>query len=244
LPALFALVLFFTPIMHATEQSALPIAAATDNRTPAGIIRDGVLGLKLELRAACWYPEAVEGGHVDAYPFAEVGGPPQISGPLIRVPQETQIHLSVRNTLAEPAKVYGFRSHPAATNEPLSLAPGEQRELLFSAGDPGTYLYWATTSNHSIDDRDGPETTLGGAFVVDPPGARADDRVFVLNVWAKGLDTPSGAGNRRGQRKILALRRTAYLQNGRHHPLAHRQSHHLGPWHAPPRLLFHCGWRR
>ena len=187
--ALIALALLFTPIMQATEPSTLPIAAANDNRTPAGTMQDGVLELKLELRAACWYPEAADGGHVDAYAFAEVGGPPQISGPLIRVPQDTQIHVAVRNTLVDPAKIYGFHSHPAAANEPLILAPGEQRELQFRAGEPGTYLYWATTTNRSIDDRDGPETTLGGAFVVDSPGARIDDRIFVLNVWAKGLDT-------------------------------------------------------
>lgn len=211
---LLALALLFTPITQASEHSTTPIAAANDNRTPAGIIRDGVLELKLELRAACWYPEADDGGRFDAYAFAETGGPPQISGPLIRVPQATQIHLSVRNSLSEPAKIYGFHSHPAATNEPLLLAPGEQRELQFSAGEPGTYLYWATTTNRSIDDRDGPETTLGGAFVVDPPGARADDRIFVLNVWAKGLDTPQ-------PQEIAAV-------NGKSWPYAERLTYKTG----------------
>ena len=227
--ALVALALFFTPIMQATEQAALPIAAANDNRAPAGIIRDGVLELKLELRAACWYPEAADGGHVDAYTFAEVGGPPQISGPLIRVPQATQIHLSVLNTLAESAKIYGFHSHRSATNEPLVLAPGEQRDLQFSAGEPGTYLYWATTTNRSIEDRDGPETTLGGAFVVDPPGARADDRIFVLNVWAKGLDTLQG-------QEIAAV-------NGKSWPYAERLTYKTGDtvhWHiVNPTIAVH-----
>ena len=116
---LLALPFLLSPMVQALDQSALPLGVANDNRSPAGHLQNGILELKLELRAACWYPEAADGGHVDAYAFAEVGGPPQISGPLIRVPQGTQIHLSVRNTLAESAKTYGFQSHPAATNEPL-----------------------------------------------------------------------------------------------------------------------------
>jgi FtsP/CotA-like multicopper oxidase with cupredoxin domain len=211
---LLALPFLLSPMVQALDQSALPLGVANDNRSPAGHLQNGILELKLELRAACWYPEAADGGHVDAYAFAEVGGPPQISGPLIRVPQGTQIHLSVRNTLAESSKIYGFQSHPAATNEPLILAPGEQRELQFSAGEPGTYLYWATTTNRSIGDRDGPETTLGGAFVVDPPGARADDRIFVLNVWAKGLDTPE-------PQEIAAV-------NGKSWPYAERLTYKTG----------------
>lgn len=209
-----ALSLLFTPVMQAGDQSALPIVAANDNRAPAGHFRNGVLELKLELRAACWYPEAADGGHVDAYVFGEVGGPPQVSGPLIRVPQTTQIRLSVHNTLTESAKIYGLNSHPAPNGEPLVLAPGETRELQFSAGEPGTYLYWATTTNRSIDDRDGPETTLGGAFVVDPPDARADDRIFVLNVWAKGLDTTE-------PQEIAAV-------NGKSWPYAERLTYRTG----------------
>jgi len=122
---------------------------------------------------------------VDAYAFAEMGGAPQIPGPLIRVPQNTRIHLSVRNTLRETTKIAGLNAHPAHTPEALSLAPGETRELQFNAGEPGTYLYWATTSNSAIDERDGPETTLGGAFIVDSPGVSPADRIFVLNLWTK-----------------------------------------------------------
>lgn len=186
---LLAASLLFTQVSQPADQATLPVAAANDNRMAAGVLKNGILELKLELRASRWYPEDENGAHVDAYAFAEMGGAPQIPGPLIRVPQNTKIHLSIRNTLPKTAKIAGLNTHPAQAPEALSLAPGETRELQFNAGEPGTYLYWATTSNSAIDDRDGPETTLGGAFIVDSPGASAADRVFVLNLWTKDFVT-------------------------------------------------------
>jgi FtsP/CotA-like multicopper oxidase with cupredoxin domain len=47
-------------------------------------------------------------------------------------------------------------------------------------------MYWATTANHAVEERDIKETLLDGAFIVDAPGAKADDRIFVLGVWTKG----------------------------------------------------------
>ena len=180
---LLAASLLLTQVSRPADQATMPVATANDNRTPAGVLKNGILELKLELRASRWYPEDENGAHVDAYAFAEMGGAPQIPGPLIRVSQNTKIRLSVRNTLPKIAKIAGLNTHPAHAPEALSLVPGETRELRFSVGEPGTYLYWATTSNSAIDDRDGPETTLGGAFIVDGPGASAADRVFVLNLW-------------------------------------------------------------
>lgn len=186
---LLAASLLFTQVSQPADQATLPVATANDNRMPAGVLKNGVLELKFELRASRWYPEDENGAHVDAYAFAEMGGSPQIPGPLIRVPQNTKIHLTIRNTLREASKIAGLNTHPANTPEALSLAPGETRELQFSAGEPGTYLYWATTSNSAIEDRDGPETTLGGAFVIDGPGASPADRVFVINLWTKDFLT-------------------------------------------------------
>jgi FtsP/CotA-like multicopper oxidase with cupredoxin domain len=188
--ALVAFSILFAPYAFPADQPPFPVAAANDNRIPAGHLQNGVLELKLELRASRWYPESETDPSVEAYAFAESGGAPQISGPLIRVPQGTQIHVSVHNTLAEAAKLYGLNSHPSHTSDALSVAPGETRQLQFDAGEPGTYLYWATTTNRAIEDRDGPETTLGGAFVVDAPGAPLDDRIFVLLIWTKDTDTP------------------------------------------------------
>ena len=166
------------------ENSPLPLVAANDNRTPAGQLKSGVLTLQLELRQGRWYPEDEGGPYRDVYAFAEENHAPQSSGPLIRVPQGTKIHATIRNTLPVAAKVYGLHRHPGDPKDALPLGPGEARELQFLAGEPGTYLYWATTSNKSILARSGPETVLSGALVVDPPGMKQDDRIFVIGLWA------------------------------------------------------------
>ncbi len=171
---------------NAADDSSLPAVVANDNRTPAGQLKNGVLNLHLELRPGRWYPEEQGGAYRDVYAFAEEGQGPQSSGPLIRVPQGTQIHASIRNTLPTAAKIYGLHSHPGDPKDALAVAAGETREVQFLAGDPGTYLYWATTANHSLDDREDQETLLSGAFVIDSPGAKPDDRVFVIGLWTKG----------------------------------------------------------
>jgi hypothetical protein len=106
-------VLFSTPsFAQNAENSSLPKVAANDNRTPAGQLTNGVLELRLTLNEGRWYPEEETAGHRDVYAFAEEGHAPQSSGPLIRVPQGTQIHLSIHNMLPLAAKIHGLHSHP------------------------------------------------------------------------------------------------------------------------------------
>jgi FtsP/CotA-like multicopper oxidase with cupredoxin domain len=165
---------------------------ANDNRTSAGQLKSGVLDLRLALRACTWYPEEEDGNHRDVYAFAEEGHAPQSSGPLIRVPQGTQIHISIRNTLPLAAKIYGLHRHPGDPKDALTLLPGETRQLQFLAGEPGTYMYWATTSGKTLELRDDKETLLSGALVIDPPGAKPEDRIFVLGIWTKDINTDAG----------------------------------------------------
>jgi manganese oxidase len=175
---------------QASPPADLPRVAANDNRAPAGNLANGVLDLRLELRPATWYPEEENGGHLPVFAFAEEGGPPQIPGPLIRVPQGTQIHIHVRNSLPLAPKIYGLHPHPGDPQQSLSLAPGESRDIQFPSGEPGTYFYWATTSGKPMETRDQDETLLSGAFIVDPPSApsaaKPDDRIFVISIWTKG----------------------------------------------------------
>jgi manganese oxidase len=172
-----------------SSRHAVPAAvAANDNRAPAGRLSHGVLDLHLELRDAIWYPETDTGAHFPVYVFAEEGRSPESPGPLIRVPVGTEIHASVRNTLSVAAQVYGLHQHPGDPHDALSLAPGESRDVRFTAGTPGTFLYWAGVSDHTLDSRDQAETMLSGAFVVDSSGAKATDRIFVLGLWSKGDD--------------------------------------------------------
>ena len=166
--------------------SSLPPVMANDNRAPAGQLKNGILELRLELREGVWYPEDESGGHRDVYAFAEAGHVLQSSGPLIRVPQGTEIHATIHNTLPLTAKIYGLHRHPGDPKDALNLASGETRELRFLAGEPGTYVYWGTTSDTtSVELRADAETMLSGAFVVDAPGVGQDDRIFVLGIWTK-----------------------------------------------------------
>jgi FtsP/CotA-like multicopper oxidase with cupredoxin domain len=185
----------FSPPSSAAEPSPLPVVVANDNRTPAGNLKDGTLNLRLELRQARWYAEGMDGVYEDIYAFAEEGHPPQSSGPLLRVPQGTRIHASLHNLLPLAAKVYGLHSHPGDPDRAIQLAAGETREVQFDAGEPGTYMYWATTSDAHLDrveEREGEETLLTGAFIVDPRGAREDDRVFVIVEWGRNNFTGGG----------------------------------------------------
>jgi manganese oxidase len=164
-PAILLLALYSVASTSFAADSSLPVVAANDNRTPAGQLANGVLNLNLELRQGRWYPEEEGGVYRDVYAFAEKGQAPQSSGPLIRVAQGTRIHATVRNTLPATAKIYGLHSHPGDPQDAVSVAPGETRELEFAAGEPGTYLYWATTADHSLKQREEQETLLSGAFV-------------------------------------------------------------------------------
>src|SRR5260370_12410869 len=70
----------------------LPRIAANNNRTPAGELTGGVLTIKLELRQGRWQPENENGGALTVYAFGEAGRTLQNPGPLIRVPQGTDVH--------------------------------------------------------------------------------------------------------------------------------------------------------
>src|SRR3954471_21193602 len=101
-----------------TQPSGTPpvaMAVANDNRTPAGVLKDGVLTLHLVALVARWQPEG-QGPHDPVrivQTFAEEGKAPQIPGPLVRVPEGTEIRMTVRNTLpGAPLRIYGAMTRP------------------------------------------------------------------------------------------------------------------------------------
>ncbi len=67
-----------------------PRVRISDNRRPAGALRNGVLTIHLDTRLGMWYPDGDSSAGALVPAFAEAGREPQIPGPLIRVPAGTE----------------------------------------------------------------------------------------------------------------------------------------------------------
>lgn len=161
----------------------LPPVEPNNNRVPAGSRRGDTLVVRLEARLAAWRPNLDADSSVTAQVFAEVGGAPRIPGPLVRVAQGTPVVTSIHNTLDSVVVVHGMRGGEFATDT-VSVQPGETREIRWTAGAPGTYLYWGTTTGAPVDDRPIRDSQLTGALVVDPAGVPVDssERIFVITI--------------------------------------------------------------
>lgn len=179
--------------------------AANDNRRPAGTLRDGKLELKLDVVEAQWFPEAESGPSVMMQAFAEVGRAPEIPGPMIRVPEGTEIHITIRNSLPDSEVVVrGLHTRPTTTDDIVRIPAGATREVTFQSGAPGTYFYWATSTKKPLAFRVGKDSQLSGAIVVDPRvGPPTSDRTFVIGLFSD--DPDSAAGREPHPREIAVL---------------------------------------
>lgn len=160
-------------------QGSLSTIAVNDNRSPAGELRNGVLTIHLEIGEGNWRPEKDDGAPLRVYAFGEVGRGLQIPGPLIRVPQGSEIQTTVHNALPVAATVHGLHQRPGEDNA-FTLQPGATQQVRFPAGAPGTYYYWASTTKSTIATWSPMETELAGALIIDPPGAVVNDRVLIM----------------------------------------------------------------
>ena len=162
-----------------------------DNRQPAGGLRDGVLTIRLEAREGEWHPEADSSAGITVRAFAEKGKRLLVPGPLIRVPEGTEIHAYVSNTFKHGTLVvHGLyrRGAAASADDSMQIAPLATREMRFTAGVAGTYYYWATVEGdeRAAADSSTRDAELSGAFVIDPANAPpAHDRVLVLALWTR-----------------------------------------------------------
>src|ERR1700682_6748903 len=107
--------------------------AANDNRSPAGELLDGVLTISLELGEGQWHPESEEGEALTVYAFRERGRSLQNPGPLIRVPQGTEIHAIVHNALPAGATIHGLHERRGSEKDAFVLQPGATQEVRFKA---------------------------------------------------------------------------------------------------------------
>jgi FtsP/CotA-like multicopper oxidase with cupredoxin domain len=168
----------------AVPDPSLPRIAANTNQHAAGILSEGGLTVELEIREGAFYPEDESGPSLQVFAFAERGKQLQIPGPMIRIPQGTRIHVTVHNLIARNALIHGMHTRPGKNDDTFEVPGGAIRDVTFSAGAPGAYYYWATAGGDTLGGRPYKEDSqLHGAFIVDPPGMVAPDRVFVIGMW-------------------------------------------------------------
>ena len=218
---LIPLVLSYGPQSAAERDvSSLPEIRFNDNLTSAGTLHEGVLSVRLSVQRGSWHllgPDEV-GGEVLA--FAEEGRPPEIPGPMIRVPLGTDVRVAVSNPLAVPLVVHGLGARRVVEMDSLVVPPSSQREIRFTANSEGTYYYWGTTTGATLDERRYEDSQLSGALIVDPvgDGAAPNERVMVVGAWSAGR---TDEGDPDFGRSFLVI-------NGRPWPLTERLVYELG----------------
>ena len=117
---------------------ALPEIQINDNRRPAGQVREGVLYLRLEARMGTWRPEGLEAKGVEVTAFEVENGPLQNPGPVIRVPEGTEVQVSLRNLVpGKTLHVYGLHQRPDKTEQGVEVPTGTAREVRFATGLAG-----------------------------------------------------------------------------------------------------------
>jgi FtsP/CotA-like multicopper oxidase with cupredoxin domain len=193
---------------------SLPPVLANQNHVPAGILRNGTLTIHLEIAKGDWHPEAEDGIALSVYAFGESGKRLQNPGPLIRVPQGTEIQAWLHNALPVSITVHGLGERKADSDAVVRVAPGTVEQVGFTTKTPGLYLYWAATDVDDLKLRNGIDAELTGAIVVDPPGANANDEIFVLEM----ISEVAGLG----------ARQTLATINGKSWPYTQRFQYSVG----------------
>lgn len=221
--ALLALLLALPPHLQAQGPAVAgerPAIQWNDNELPAGVLEDGRLSVKLEVRRGQWRPLGEDGGAATVLAFAEAGRPPQIPGPMVRVPRGTEVVALLRNPLDAPLEVQGLSSPRTPGMRTVTIEPGEEREVRFVAEAAGTYMYRARLEDSPTAVEPFEDNLLAGAIIVDDPGAPRPEheKVMVIQLWS-GLETPGG-GPELGQ-EFLNI-------NGRPWPHTERLSYGLG----------------
>jgi FtsP/CotA-like multicopper oxidase with cupredoxin domain len=181
-------------VLAVTRAARADEIVANQNRVSAGKLENGVLSVQLELRSGVWRAEAADGAQLFVQAFGEAGHAAQIPGPMLRVTEGTTVHATVTNKLKIKATAYGLNTRPGDENAGVEIPAGESREFTFVAGAAGTYYYWARTTEplkvgaSTIVRPLRADTHLNGAFIVDPPGPVAADRVLVINSMLAASD--------------------------------------------------------
>lgn len=180
------------PSVNTYSYFGLETVEPNDNRHPAGQLKGGVLTINLEAREGVWYPETPVNPGLSVYAFAEEGKPLQLPGPLIRVPEGTEINLTIKNNIAgKPLTLHGFHARPGEAKDSLTVAPGAVWNTRFKTGKAGTYYYKGTMDGRRIGNWPiGKDGQLYGGIIVDKADTKPDtaERVFVIGRAIERLD--------------------------------------------------------
>ena len=84
-------------------------ASAHSNRVPAGTRVGGTLTIALDVVESAWKPEGDDDPEVPVLAFAEHGNAPTVPGPLIRVPQGTEVRVTLTNRVDSAITIGGLR---------------------------------------------------------------------------------------------------------------------------------------
>ena len=164
------------------------VADPNGNTAPAGVLRDGVLTVELDAQTVIWRPNGDSLPGMTLPAFAEMGKRPSVPGPLLRVPQGTEIRASVHNSLADETLTLHVSAMVRGADyeqpgDSVIVPPGTTRELRFRVSAPGNYFYRGTTeSPYSV--RAGMRGLLVGALIVDAANDVRPhrDRIFVITM--------------------------------------------------------------
>ena len=92
------------------------------NRVPAGVQRDRLLTLSMDIVSARWKPEGETDPEVPILAFAEIGKAPSNPGPLIRVRVGTEAAITITNHSDSVLVISGLRAGSDATRDTVELA--------------------------------------------------------------------------------------------------------------------------
>lgn len=185
-----------------------------DMRKPAGKLANGVLLVTLEARNGAWYPEGDDGKPRYVAAFGEAGKRLQNPGPLIRVPVGTEVRIRLRNTLADSLWIFGLGEKRGLAGDSFAIAAGATRDVQFTATEAGVFWYAGKTNKVPLFGRGGSDSQLNGAIVVDPAGARPDDRIFLISWW---FTVDSSAVSGLGEGTVLAMNGKSWPHTERMH---------------------------
>lgn len=163
-------------------------AAVHQNTVSAGRMVDGRWRVELNVVESAWKPEGVDDPEVPVLAFAETGRAPLVPGPLIRVPRGTPVTITLRNKTDSALLIGGLRAGMPLEKDTLHLAARGSREVQYVMSAAGTYFYWGAFKGTGFEDRLWKDSQLNGAIVVDAPGDKMHDHVFVLSEWFHPYD--------------------------------------------------------